>query len=76
MSNKRIKALSLFANVGLAETYFSECGIDVAVANELLPERARFYSHLHPETNMICGDITDDSVIGKIAALSKSEKVD
>ncbi len=76
MSNKRIKALSLFANVGLAETYFSECGIDVAVANELLPERARFYSHLHPETNMICGDITDDSVFGKIAALSKSEKVD
>ena len=31
-----VKALSLFANVGIAETYLSELGIDVIVANERL----------------------------------------
>ena len=38
-----IKGLSLFANVGIAETYLHQVGIDIVVANELLPERARFY---------------------------------
>ena len=37
----RIKAVSLFANVGIAETYFDDLGIDVVVANELLEERGR-----------------------------------
>lgn len=55
---KRLKALSLFANVGIAETYLSDVGIDVVVANELLEERAKFYRHLHPEVDMIIGDIT------------------
>ena len=44
----RIKAVSLFANVGIAETYFKDLGIDVVVANELVPERSRFYNHLYP----------------------------
>ena len=56
------KALSLFANVGIAELYFKELGIDVLVANELLENRARFYSHVHPSTNMISGDITDKKI--------------
>lgn len=30
-----MKALSLFANVGIAETYLSEIGLDVVVANEI-----------------------------------------
>ena len=42
----RIKAVSLFANVGIAETYFDDLGIDVVVANELLEERGRLYNHL------------------------------
>ena len=42
-----IKALSLFANVGLAETYLNDVGVNVVVANELLEERAKFYSHLY-----------------------------
>lgn len=62
----RIKALSLFANVGMAETYLKELGIDVVVANELLPERGKFYSHLYPDTNMIVGDITDASVFNTV----------
>lgn len=54
----RLKALSLFANVGIAETYLSNVGIDVVVANELLEERANFYRHLYPSTLMVTGDIT------------------
>ena len=54
-----MKALSLFANVGMAEVYLNEIGIDVVVANELLDKRAKFYSHLYPKCNMIQGDISD-----------------
>lgn len=57
-----MKALSLFANVGVAETYLSEIGVDVVVANELEEDRARFYQHLYPKCNMICGDITDKEI--------------
>lgn len=32
----RIKALSLFANVGVAESYLRDVGVDVVVANELI----------------------------------------
>lgn len=71
-----MKAVSLFANVGIAETYFDEIGIDVIVANELLPERAKFYSHLYPVTNMICGDITDKKIYDQIILEAKKEKID
>ena len=47
-----IKGLSLFANVGVAETYLKDVGVDIVVANELLPDRARFYEHLYPNCQM------------------------
>ena len=65
MSGK-YRVLSMFSNVGIAETYFEELGFDVKVANELLPERAKFYKHLYPKTDMICGDITDETVFEKV----------
>lgn len=73
---KRIKAVSLFANVGIAETYFNELGIDVVVANELLPERSRFYSHLYPNVNIITGDITDSNVFEKVISATNEIGVD
>lgn len=73
---RHLKALSLFCNVGLAETYFKECGIDVKVANELLPERSKFYSHLYPEVNMINGDITNQETFEKVMAAAEKAKVD
>ena len=42
----KLNGLSLFANVGVAETYLDELGIEIKVANELEPKRAKFYSHL------------------------------
>ena len=71
-----MKGLSLFANVGIAETYLSEVGVDMVVANELILERANFYQHLYPKCKMICGDITDNSVYQKIIKESKKESVD
>ena len=59
-------ALSMFSSAGVAETYFEKHGIHVKVASELLPERASFYRHLYPKTNMIQGDITDTGVFSRV----------
>ena len=69
--NKNMKALSLFANIGVAEAYLKEIGIDVVVANELIERRAVLYSKIYPETNMICGDITMNHVFDKVIRESK-----
>jgi DNA (cytosine-5)-methyltransferase 1 len=61
-----MKGLSLFANVGIGETYLDQLGIEIVVANELLEDRAEFYKKMHPNTKMICGDITDPKVYSEI----------
>ena len=71
-----MKGLSLFANVGIAETYLKEVGVDIVVANELLEPRAKFYTHLYPECEMICGDITQDSVQDRVVSASVAKGVD
>lgn len=71
-----MKAISLFANVGIAEAYFKEIGIEVVVANELLKERARFYQHLYPEVKMITGDITDEKVYQEIKQEASQYSID
>ena len=71
-----VRALSLFANVGIAETYLSELGVDVVVANELLEERCKFYNHLYPDVNMIQGDITDAKIFDFVIKSAKTANVD
>lgn len=71
-----MKALSLFANVGIAETYLKDIGIDVIVANELEEERANFYKHLYRKCKMICGDITDKKIYDEIIKTAKEAKVE
>ena len=71
-----MKGLSLFANVGIGETYFKETEIDVVVSNELLESRADFYRSLYPSTTMIQGDINDSNIYGQILELSKDKGVD
>lgn len=73
---KRINALSLFANVGIAEAYLEEIGIDVVVANEIDPKRTAFYSHIYPKTNMITGDITDSKIENKVVEYAIKNKVE
>lgn len=71
----KLIALSLFSNVGIAESYFARNNIQVAVANELVEERAKFYSWLYPKTQMICGDITNENVFKHIINSSIAKKV-
>ena len=71
-----MKGLSLFANVGIAETYLKDVGVDIVVANELLKDRAKFYSHLFPHCKMIQGDICDKKVKDQIVSESIKGKVD
>lgn len=54
----KIRALSLFSNVGIAETYLKEAGVDVVVANEIDPRRSAFYSAKHPDALMVSDDVT------------------
>lgn len=72
----RLKGVSLFANVGIAETYLKEIGIDIVVANELEEKRAKFYQFLYPEVNMIIGDITDEKIFDRVYKTSMDNKVD
>lgn len=72
----KFNAVSLFANVGVAETYLKDIGINVVVANEIDETRALFYKHLYPETNMVVGDITKNEIQKKIIKLCKKHNVD
>lgn len=73
---KRLKGLSMFANVGIAETYLKDVGVDIVVANELLPERARFYQDMYPNCEMICGDIQNAKVFRKVLRSARANGVD
>ena len=66
MMKRRLKGLSLFASAGIGETYFKDVGIDIKVSNELIEKRANLYKAINPETNVICGDITDQNVFNRI----------
>ena len=59
---KKLRGLSLFSNVGIAEAGLSSLDVDMLYANELLKDRADFYSCVHPNTEMIPGDITNDEL--------------
>ena len=43
----RLNGLSLFSNVGIAEAYLKDVGIDVVLANEIDEKRARFYQEIY-----------------------------
>ncbi|RDY30135.1 DNA cytosine methyltransferase [Lachnotalea glycerini] len=58
----KLKGLSLFANVGIAEAYMKEMGVDIVLANEIDEKRAKFYSEVYADTKMVCGDITNDII--------------
>lgn len=69
IKNKLI-GLSLFSNVGIAETYIDKY-IDMKVANEFLSDRAKFYQEMYPSVNMIEGDILNKDIFNSIIKESK-----
>ncbi|MBQ8565787.1 MAG: DNA cytosine methyltransferase [Bacteroidaceae bacterium] len=66
-----MKGLSLFSSAGIGETYLSEVGIDIIVANELIEKRANLHSQLFPTCNTICGDITNKKIFSQIIEASR-----
>ncbi len=75
MKDKTLRGLSLFANVGVAEAYLESIGVDIILANELLPQRARFYSDVYPHTRMVCGDIMNDELRTRLVDDAIASKV-
>ena len=71
-----MNVLSLFANIGVAEAYLSEIGVNVVLANELIERRATLYSKIYPEARMISGDITSPSIYTKVLEAAKELGVD
>lgn len=74
--SRRLKGLSLFANVGIAEAYLKQIGVDILIANELIDKRARFYADVYRDTQMIVGDITDDDLRCQIVNAAINADVD
>lgn len=74
--SRRLKGLSLFANVGIAEAYLKQIGVDILIANELIEKRARFYADVYKDTQMIVGDITDDDLRSQIVNAAINVDVD
>ena len=72
---EKIRGLSLFANVGIAEAYMKDIGVEICVANEIDKDRARFYHEIYKDTYMICGDITDTKIQNDIVDESKKRDV-
>lgn len=66
-----MKGLSLFSGAGIGETYLKDLNLEIAVANELIPKRAKLYNSLYPDTMMICGDISNDNIFNRIMHSSK-----
>lgn len=72
-----MKIVSLFANIGVAEAYLHELrNVKVVVANELLKRRADLYQKIYPETDMVCGDITNETVYQQILQKCQKANVD
>ena len=73
---KRMRVLSLFANIGIAEAYLKEIGVDVVVANEFVEKRAELYQKIYPDAKMVCGDITDKGVLEQIRDACEKSGID
>lgn len=71
-----MNGVSLFANVGIAETYISNHSINIVVANELLEKRAEFYQEQHKNCNMIQGDITNKNIYNAVLNEAKKQECD
>ncbi len=68
-----MKGISMFSSAGIAETYLKKLNIEITLANELIPERAAYYSHFYPNVDMIIGNIMSDEVYNEY--INKAKKI-
>lgn len=74
MLDKQITGISMFSSGGIAETYLEQLNIKIALANELIKERAEYYSFFYPNVEMIQGDIQDEQIFASYLAKAKKLK--
>ncbi len=72
----KLCGLSLFSNVGIAEILLDEINVNIKIANEIIKERSEFYKETYPNTDVICGDITQSNIFNEIVRKAKSENID
>lgn len=70
------RVASLFSNIGVAEANLEKIGFSVVVANELEERRAKLYSSIYPNADVIAGDITDEVVFNDFITKAIEEEVD
>lgn len=68
---ERLRAVSLFSCIGVAECYLKDIGIDVVTASDIDKKRCEIHKFLYPSTDVVCGDIRDDEVKKAIISSSK-----
>lgn len=73
LSKNVIKAISLFSGAGIGEYYLNDCGVEVILANEIIPKRAKTHEYLYPNCEMVNEDITKKETQKKliVKALTK-----
>jgi len=72
----KLRILSLFANVGVAESGIEKNKeVDIVMSNELDHQRSLFYTSVHPNTFMIEGDITNSELRSQIVKEAKENKI-
>ena len=71
-----MKVISLFSNIGIAETYLQDIGFKVLLANDICERRINLFSKFYPETNSLCGDFSDPDFFKTMVSCSKDIKPD
>lgn len=72
----KIKGMSLFSGGGIGEMQLKTTNIEIVIANELLPQRCKFYSFYNPNTDVVCGDITKQEIKKTLVDKAKTAGVD
>ena len=70
-----MKALSLFSSIGIGEFFLKKLGIDVVIADEIVPSRAKAHQFFYPDCDMILDDITDEDIQRLIVRKAKEKKI-
>ena len=72
MLKEKMIGISMFSSAGIAETYLDKLNIDIALANEIMKDRADYYCHFYPNVDMVVGDIMSDSTFNSYLAKAKA----
>lgn len=73
---RSLTGVSLFSSGGIGDLALDALNVDVLVANELIEERASLFRYNFPKSNMICGDVREQSSNIIQATLSRLQNRD